>query len=71
MDWAAVYEECHRHLPLYNRFAATEEHEIIFAFPAPQTDQIVEGLGATHGGEAATPLPQGWTGSPTCPSSSR
>jgi hypothetical protein len=37
------------------------EDEILFVVPVSQTDQVGEGLRATHGGEAAATLPQGWT----------
>lgn len=39
------------------RFAATQDTEIIFAFPAAQTGKILEGLAATHRTGSRYPVP--------------
>ena len=64
MHWRATYQECHRHFHLSDRFAASQERKIIFAFPGSETDLIGEGPRAIHGGEAVIPLPRGWTREP-------
>lgn len=39
------------------RFAATQDTEIIFAFPAEQASKIIDGLAATHRAGSRYPIP--------------
>jgi hypothetical protein len=64
MTWGATDQKCNWRRHLSDRLAPCEEHKIIFAFPASETDLIEEGLRAIHGGEAVATLARRWTREP-------
>lgn len=56
-------------LPCYGerRFAAVQDHEILFAYPSELSEQIMEGLEGTHKGGVRYPVPVQLDWSPKMP----
>ena len=67
MNWGAAYQECHRQAHLHNGFTASQDREILIASPASQTDQILEGLRATHKAGSRCSVPTQMDGEPPMP----
>lgn len=67
MNWGPAYQECQGHLHLYNGFTASQDREILFASPASQTDQVLEGLRTKHKAGSRCSVPTQMDGEPPMP----